>query len=458
MVLILTLLQGACSASEPEPTPVDPPLGEGEGEPGSPDPGQGEGEGEGPVKPPDPDPPACVDRDLDGFGDHCERGLDCDDTDPRVNPDGLEVCNGIDDDCDVGVDESDPHLGADCDVEAGGCTWPGRFACVDGMRTCQAGSPVTPGLHPHIAPMPVGWALAWLAPGNADPNILQVVTAPLTDDGSLGAAGTRLTRSISLSAGPPVAVAAEGRVEAIYLGSPGRGSLDVHLMRARTDDQEPASIAPLDPTDEFPDAWRPAVAGGAVAWWDGRSDPGGVRFRRVDAEEGDDGVTMAGGAAGWPHLAREGDDWLRMTFIRPPGEVRTMLFDETGGIIRAEHVVATDEAPTRPAQAAGVWVWLGEDGAVRMLNEAAGGDVETVDPFGMPDLDPAAVEVGGRPLIAWTRETFDGPEIVVWSPSTGEGARVLGPGAGPVVAIGEPGVATVFDRGGLVHFAAGACP
>ena len=35
---------------------------------------------------------------------------DCDDTNPDVNPDGVEVCNRIDDDCDQLIDDTDPDL------------------------------------------------------------------------------------------------------------------------------------------------------------------------------------------------------------------------------------------------------------------------------------------------------------------------------------------------------------
>ncbi len=65
----------------------------------------------------EPTIPAClVDADGDGFGDPgvpapcgqgIERGGDCDDGDPAVNPEGIEVCNGIDDDCDGAVDQDD---------------------------------------------------------------------------------------------------------------------------------------------------------------------------------------------------------------------------------------------------------------------------------------------------------------------------------------------------------------
>ena len=61
------------------------------------------------------------DADADGFGDAesdgirtCEEpprgwvdnGRDCLDDDPEVNPDGIEVCNGLDDDCDDATDEA----------------------------------------------------------------------------------------------------------------------------------------------------------------------------------------------------------------------------------------------------------------------------------------------------------------------------------------------------------------
>ena len=46
--------------------------------------------------------------DADGDGSH--EGTDCDDTDPLVNPDAAEVCNGIDDNCDDFVDDADPAI------------------------------------------------------------------------------------------------------------------------------------------------------------------------------------------------------------------------------------------------------------------------------------------------------------------------------------------------------------
>ena len=66
-----------------------------------------------------------VDADLDGHGSvtgttqactvpagYAEAALDCDDTNPAVNPDATEVCNGIDDDCDADIDDDDTSLDA----------------------------------------------------------------------------------------------------------------------------------------------------------------------------------------------------------------------------------------------------------------------------------------------------------------------------------------------------------
>ncbi len=61
-----------------------------------------------------------VDRDHDGDGFEHDGlgGEDCDDDDATVNPDGVEVCNGIDDDCDTVVDDGvllPWHADADAD-------------------------------------------------------------------------------------------------------------------------------------------------------------------------------------------------------------------------------------------------------------------------------------------------------------------------------------------------------
>ncbi len=79
----------------------------------------------------------CVDGDGDGFTD-CE---ECDDTDAAVNPDAMEVCNGIDDDCDPATDENADLDGdgfslcdGDCD-DADDAVHPGADEDCDGIDT-----------------------------------------------------------------------------------------------------------------------------------------------------------------------------------------------------------------------------------------------------------------------------------------------------------------------------------
>ncbi len=110
-----------------------------------------------------------ADADADGFGDLASAARacaapegygadfrDCDDTDAAVSPDGLEVCNGLDDNCDGSVDEGASadaftwYTDADGDgwgddaTEDRGCTVPAGTVDVGG--DCEDADPtVSPG-------------------------------------------------------------------------------------------------------------------------------------------------------------------------------------------------------------------------------------------------------------------------------------------------------------------------
>ncbi len=82
----------------------------------------------------------CTDVDEDGYGvgyaaETC--GLDCDDTDPAVNPDATEVCNGIDDNCSGVIDEGDVCSTA-CTYENGNVGDCDNSVCGSDVASCYA--------------------------------------------------------------------------------------------------------------------------------------------------------------------------------------------------------------------------------------------------------------------------------------------------------------------------------
>jgi len=84
------------------------------------------------------DPVCCGDSDGDGFASNACGGADCDDGNFDIKPGAPELCNGVDDDCDAGTADGsgeswfgDPCDGADTDQ----CT-EGVYGC-DGSQSCS---------------------------------------------------------------------------------------------------------------------------------------------------------------------------------------------------------------------------------------------------------------------------------------------------------------------------------
>jgi hypothetical protein len=78
----------------------------------------------------------CPDRDGDGHTDMACGGTDCNDDDPAVSPDAVEVCDALDNNCDGRVDEGFVHTTYYLDSDADGY---GDLAT--GTQTCGEAPP-----------------------------------------------------------------------------------------------------------------------------------------------------------------------------------------------------------------------------------------------------------------------------------------------------------------------------
>mgnify|MGYP003960633385 FL=1 len=86
--------------------------------------------------------PVDVDADSDGF----DSDIDCNDADPAINPDAVEICDGVDNNCDGNIDEElDETYYRDADNDGYGdatdiaidCSQPDGYV-VDGTDNCPA--------------------------------------------------------------------------------------------------------------------------------------------------------------------------------------------------------------------------------------------------------------------------------------------------------------------------------
>ena len=132
--LLLVLLLGAYGCDDSGEVAEDPGAGGGGGEMlPEPDPD--------PEPEPDPVIMGCQDLDGDGFGENCEAGPDCNDARGSAHPGAAEQCgDGIDNDCDVNVEE-----GCGCNEGEAVPCYPGAEEtigvgrCRSGYRVCRGG-------------------------------------------------------------------------------------------------------------------------------------------------------------------------------------------------------------------------------------------------------------------------------------------------------------------------------
>ena len=95
---------------------------------------------------PEPEPEGCLPRAefCDGSDNDCD--CDIDDDDPDLPP-ADELCDGIANDCDGLIDEDVEGEGAPCAAGQGGCVDQGELVCLDGAMICQ--------IEPREAPLEV---------------------------------------------------------------------------------------------------------------------------------------------------------------------------------------------------------------------------------------------------------------------------------------------------------------
>ena len=83
----------------------------------------------------------CIDNDGDGYGQSGSTGCtnvgnDCNDSNPNIHPGTTELCDGLDNNCDISIDEGF-NVGQSCIAGIGACQNSGTYVCTQDKLTTQ---------------------------------------------------------------------------------------------------------------------------------------------------------------------------------------------------------------------------------------------------------------------------------------------------------------------------------
>jgi hypothetical protein len=320
-----------------------------------------------------------ADLDADGFGDpatataacsqpddHVADATDCDDSDAAVNPAATELCNGVDDDCDGGVDEDDALDAATwyADVDGDGygdpasstraCAQPeGHISdatdCDDGETAINPGASeqcnsVDDDCDGTVDEDDASDALAWYADADADgygdpASSTRACAQPsghLGDasdcddsDAAVNPAATELCNGVDDDCDGTVDEDDASDALTWYADADGDGYGDASEDRAACS-QPTGHVADTSDCDDGDAAVNPAateLCNGVDDDCDGSADSGTLGSEELCAAESCEAIVLAGDAAGddqywltgpsgdyrtWCDMSRDGGGW---TFI-----------------------------------------------------------------------------------------------------------------------------------------------